>query len=108
MATASRAIIHADRLSDQVYSLLRNDLLCGEFEPGERLVEQELAARYQVSRTPVRQALVQLSRDGMLVDIERGFAAPSITTQDITRCFEVKWLLEPRLAELMLASAVVV
>jgi len=99
MARAGRAVIQTERLSTQVYQLLRDDLSSGEFAPGERLVELELAAKYGVSRTPVREALVQLSRDGLLVSEDRGYRTPSFSHADILNRLEVKRLLEPRVAE---------
>jgi DNA-binding GntR family transcriptional regulator len=101
----ARAVVQAERLSNQVYELLREDLLTGQFAPGQRLVEVELAERYRVSRTPVREALVQLSRDGLLVGTERGYSTPSFTRADIMNRLEVKRLLEPRMAELAAAGA---
>lgn len=101
----ARAVVQAERLSSQVYDLIREDLITAQFSPGRRLVEVELAERYRVSRTPVREALVQLSREGLLVGNERGYAAPSFTRADILHRLEVKRLLEPRAAALAALGA---
>ncbi len=65
-------------MSENTYYKLRdeieNGILTGVFEPGERLDEVQLATRFGVSRTPIREALMQLSAIG-LVEIRPG-AAP--------------------------------
>src|SRR5690348_17787572 len=54
-------------LSQIAYDALRSMILSGEVKPGERLRERELARRVQVSRTPLREALGRLERDGLAV-----------------------------------------
>jgi DNA-binding GntR family transcriptional regulator len=105
MAQAARAVVQVERLRDQVYQLIRDDLKSGDFAPGQRLLEVELAERYGVSRTPVREALFQLSRDGLLADSERGYTAPVYTRKDIFDRLEVKRLLGPRVAEHVASTA---
>lgn len=51
----------------QVYRLLRRQILEGKYAPGEVLQESRMAETLQVSRTPVREALRQLEREGLLV-----------------------------------------
>lgn len=99
MARAVRAVVQVERLSDQVYQLLRDDLKAGEFQPGQRLLEIDLAEKYKVSRTPVREALFQLSREGLLAGNDRGYVTPVYTHADIIHRLEVKRLLDPRVAE---------
>src|SRR5687768_17531126 len=58
----------ADRsLSESTYARVRRELLTDVIPPGTRLREVELAARLQVSRTPVREALRRLESDGFVV-----------------------------------------
>lgn len=54
-------------LREQIVHRLRNDILAGRLADGERLTENSLAVRYGVSRGPIREALVQLFQEGMLV-----------------------------------------
>src|SRR5690242_21356158 len=54
-------------LSQIAYDALRSMILSGELKPGERLRERELARRVRVSRTPLREALGRLERDGLAV-----------------------------------------
>jgi DNA-binding GntR family transcriptional regulator len=56
-------------LRDQVYENLRDRIVNGELQPGDALVEVELAAQLQVSRTPVSNALVMLRERGLIQDV---------------------------------------
>src|SRR5882757_9765675 len=58
---------------DQVYSELRRRVMKGEFGVQTRLVEERLAATFGVSRTPVREALVRLLADGLVIRHEGGY-----------------------------------
>lgn len=100
MTTRSRTVIQVDRLRDQVYKLILEDLKSGEFKPGSRLVEGHLAQRYNVSRTPVREALFQLSREGKLSTAERGYEVAKDDNQTAADRHEVRELIDPRLAYL--------
>lgn len=55
------------RVSDQVYLRLKAAIVRGHFEPGARLVERDLTSRFEVSRTPIREALQRLEQDGLVV-----------------------------------------
>lgn len=105
MARTVKAVVQVERLRDQVYELIREDLRTGFFAPGQRLLEVELAERYRVSRTPIREALFQLSRDGLLAGNERGYVAPTYTRRQSIERLELKQLLEPTLAEHAVAEA---
>jgi DNA-binding GntR family transcriptional regulator len=54
-------------LREQIANTLRDDVLSGRLESGQKLSETKLAERFGVSRGPVREALVQLTNEGMLV-----------------------------------------
>ena len=85
-------------MRDQVYRLILQDLKIGLLAPGQRLVEDEIAKRYAVSRTPVREALFQLSRDGLLSPAERGYVVASDDIQMTIDRHEVRELIDPRVA----------
>ena len=57
------------QLERRVYERLRDEIIAGSLEPGEQLVEARIATEFGVSKTPVREALIRLQRDG-LVEIE--------------------------------------
>ena len=55
------------RSRTSIYQELRERIAFGDFEPGDRLVEADLATRFGVSKTPVREALLTLEADGLVV-----------------------------------------
>jgi DNA-binding GntR family transcriptional regulator len=56
-------------LRSQLVDSLRADILAGFYKEGDAIRQQEVVARYQVSRTPVREALIELENEGLLVSI---------------------------------------
>lgn len=59
------ARVHTVR--DQIADQLRSDLISGKFKPGERLREEDMADRFGVSRGPIRDVLLQLTKEGLLM-----------------------------------------
>jgi DNA-binding GntR family transcriptional regulator len=92
----------APRLRDQVYQTLRAMLRDGSY-PETRLVEEELAIQLNVSRTPVREALFQLCREGVLEDTGRGYRRPELSAQDVQEIADLRRLLEPAMARAVVA-----
>ena len=58
-------------LRDVVFNTLRQAILRGEMEPGERLMEIQLAQKLGVSRTPIREAIRKLELEGLVIMIPR-------------------------------------
>ena len=56
----------SQRQSDAVYWQLRGEIIDWKLSPGEALSEIELAERFAVSRTPLREAIQRLSREGLM------------------------------------------
>lgn len=82
-------------LRAQVLEALRQDILSAEFEPGERLVEAGLCARYEVSRTVIREVLRQLESEGLVTTVpNRGPVVTELTESDAKALFEVRGALE--------------
>jgi GntR family transcriptional regulator, vanillate catabolism transcriptional regulator len=80
---------------------LREMLLAGEFNPGERISEAPLAARIGVSRTPIRLALERLAHEGLLEPYTTGgFIVRKFTLEDVWNGIEVRGLLEGGAARL--------
>ena len=68
-------------LRDVVFNTLRQAILVGELKPGERLMEIHLADRLGVSRTPIREAIHKLEREGLVTIIPRRGAEVSQITE---------------------------
>lgn len=82
-------------LRDVVFQTLRQAILKGELQPGERLMEIKLAERLGVSRTPIREAIRKLELEGLVVMIPRkGAAVANITEKDTKDVLEVRRTLE--------------
>lgn len=82
-------------LREVVFKTLRNAIVHGEFEPGERLMEVTLAKRLGVSRTPVREAMRMLELEGLVVMIpRRGAEVARITEKDLSDALEIRVALE--------------
>ena len=83
------------QVKDLVYVRLRDALIDHEYAPGESLREVALSARYGVSKTPIREALVRLEHDG-LVELApyRGARARAYTAEDARELFEAREILE--------------
>lgn len=76
--------------SDSLIRILESDILDSRLKPGDRLDEQSLARRFEVSRTPVREALRHLASSG-LVEIRKnqGAAVRRLTTTELIEMFQV-------------------
>lgn len=93
-------------LSDQVYDLLRTALIDGDLQPGERVVESEIARRLGVSQAPVREAVKRLAREGVLEHIpRRGNFVAEVSERDVEHARQVREPLE-RLAGELAATAI--
>ena len=80
---------------ERAYEYLREKLLSGHFEPGERLTEEHLAAELGVSRTPVREALHKLEQEGLVTPLQtRGFCVSSDSREDMEELFEIRSIIE--------------
>lgn len=82
-------------LRDVVFNTLRDAILKGELEPGERLMEIQLAERLGVSRTPIREALRKLELEGLVNMVPRkGAEVADITEKSLRDVLEVRKALE--------------
>jgi len=88
-AVASAAGVARGRLADSVCQRIADEIALGHFAPGAKLDEVSLAKRFEVSRTPVREALKQLAIMG-LVDCRpnRGSVVTAFSTEQIDQMFE--------------------
>ena len=85
----------ARSLSKVVGEKIRGQILDGKLRPGERLVEDKLSAELGVSRVPVREALRELSAEGLVrLERHRGASVTEITPQMVADLVEVRALLE--------------
>ena len=87
-------------LRDQVYENLRDRIVSGELRPGQPLVEVELAAQLQVSRTPVSNAMVMLKERGLLEDVGGKLQVPILKLEDVVNLYWCRMALDGLAARL--------
>jgi DNA-binding GntR family transcriptional regulator len=77
------------------YTRIRQSIVEGRYRPGQRLVEQKIAAEFELSRTPVREALRSLEAEGLIVsEVNRGAMVRPIDVDDIEDLYELRAHLE--------------
>ncbi len=82
-------------LAERAYRQLRQAIVRCEFAPGQRLRVDEISRHYQISSSPLREALSRLSEQGLVQAFEnRGFHVAPLTVQGITDLTRVRLLLE--------------
>ena len=86
-------------LANQLYHSIRNQIITWQISSDEILVEARLAKEYNVSKTPVREALALLSQDGLVEVLPRvGYRVTPISIQDVHEIFNLRILLEGEVA----------
>jgi DNA-binding GntR family transcriptional regulator len=94
MATEG-AILRRRTTADTVAQMLRNEIQRGQLPPGTRLRQNEVAQRFGVSTTPVREALALLQADGLVrIDAHRGALVFHPTIADLRESYEIRQALE--------------
>lgn len=82
-------------LVTSLFQLIEKDILSQKLAANEKLTEQSLCKKYNVSRTPVREALRQLEADGLIENIpNRGSYVIGLSKRDISDLFDLRALLE--------------
>jgi len=92
-------------LGDLVYASLQQYLRSGAVAPGQPLQELHVAEMLGVSRTPVREAMMRLSSQGLLDADGRSFSVPALTLADVDHIYEVRFLIEPEALRAVAAAA---
>ena len=88
-------------LRNVVFNTLRDAILRGDLQPGERLMEIHLAKKLGVSRTPVREAISMLEQEGLAVTYpRRGAQVAKMTVKDLDDVLEIREVLDTLAASL--------
>jgi len=94
MFTSMAQPVRAAALGEQLADLLRARIVSGQLPPDTHLVEDTLAAEFDVSRGPVRDALRILQGEGLVEGKRRGLAVRGFTHHDIDELYEVREAIE--------------
>lgn len=93
-------------LTEQVYRLLKRDIVHCELAPGSEVSEARLVERYEASKTPVREALARLQFEGLVKTMpRRGYQIAPIRLSDVNELFEIRIILESAAACLAVERA---
>lgn len=89
-------------LQDEIVQVLRKAIISGEVQPGQRLIEAELADTFGVSRAPLREALRELSADGLVQIVpRRGTFVVKLSDDDIREIYSLRLALESLAVEVL-------
>lgn len=93
--TTNKEFSSSFSLTDEIADIVRNRILRGEYEIGEKIKETQIATELRVSRTPIREAFKQLENEGLIDYIpNRGCFAKGFTKQDVDDIYAVREALE--------------
>ena len=88
-------------IREVVFRYLRDSILSGQYEYGERLIESELAQKFGVSRTPIREAFRKLELEGLVKSLSRrGVIVTSLSHRDLDEIYSIRSVLEGLAARL--------
>jgi DNA-binding GntR family transcriptional regulator len=91
-------------LGEHIFKTISKSIIEGDLVAGTRLIENRLAKSLLISRTPVREALHKLHRDGLIKPIPKGgYAVTGLTKKEIEEIFDIRCLLESHAAGLAAA-----
>ena len=97
----SKPIEKHQTLREKILETIREAILKGTLKPGEKVAEPELAERFGISRTPIREAFRQLESEGYLTVIPRkGAVVAALSEKDVEEFYAIKSILEGYAAEL--------
>jgi len=83
---------------DEIFRVLRSEILEGLHSPATAMRETVVAARFGVSRTPVREALTRLQHERLLERGARGLQVPRVDSQEVIQVYDLRVMLEEEVA----------
>jgi DNA-binding GntR family transcriptional regulator len=87
--------VRAETIADKVHSLLSREIAAGTYRPGERIYEKALAESLGISRTPIREALLRLETEGVVVcTSRRSYNVRILHADDVREIYETLGILE--------------
>ena len=95
MSLTFQPMMESRPIREIAYEVLKKAIITGEIPAGERIVETEYADRLHISRTPLREALRKLERDGLVEYVmRRGVVVHAFTTEDVDQIYTIRNSLE--------------
>lgn len=88
-----------ETVAGRIYAAIKEQIMDGRFAPGSRITEQNIAAQFNTSRTPVREAMRQLVADGFaLFKPNSGTVVRQWTPEEVRQVFDMRVLIESEIA----------
>lgn len=87
--------LKSDPLNMRLYDILKEMIIYNQIEPGARLVIKNLCDKFQVSSSPVRDALRYLEADGLVINNGQSSFVLNLTKQDVEEIYEIRQVMEP-------------
>jgi DNA-binding GntR family transcriptional regulator len=88
-------------LAGKAYEIVKGEIITCALQPGQQIVQSQLAERYQIGLTPVREALQRLAQEGFVQPIPRfGYIVSPVTLSDVREIFELRSIVESSAARL--------
>jgi DNA-binding GntR family transcriptional regulator len=106
VSARDRALVRGEpgNLTDQVFEAVKREIVQNRLRPDTIIAEAPLAARFEVSRAPAREALKRLAEIGLVRGVPRvGYIVTSISIRDFDEVFQLRLALEPLATELATA-----
>ncbi|MBD1380920.1 GntR family transcriptional regulator [Metabacillus arenae] len=91
-------------LYQQVYREFKKLILTGQILPGEKIVMSQLAEKYKISRTPLREALRQLQTEGLIVQDHTSMKVVELNKSDFLELFHCRLLLEKEVIRMIVTE----
>lgn len=93
-------VVRPESLTEQVYRIIKRSITSGQVGANQRLVERTIASELKVSKTPVREALARLEKEGLVVNVQgKGVLIRRLSRQEVRDILEVREVLEKLAAE---------
>jgi DNA-binding GntR family transcriptional regulator len=90
-----------ESMTDRVYEHIKTEIITCAIQPGQQIAQPQLAEKYGMGTTPVREALQRLAQEGLVQPIPRfGYIVTPITFSDVTEMYELRSVLESAAARL--------
>lgn len=95
MTSFKKIITPRIRLADEVYKQIIDAIHLGKIDPQKRIIQEKLAAELEISRTPVREALMRLEQEGILeISGRGGFAIRHIKPKEVFEIYQARAAIE--------------
>jgi len=95
MSISFQPMMESRPIREIAYEVLKKAIITGEIPAGERIVETDYADRLHISRTPLREALRKLERDGLVEYVmRRGVVVRAFTIEDVREIYTIRNALE--------------